>query len=315
MSPQGGDRAGHEGGLGAGHRHRAGARRRCSSRWPSSAASPAASTSSSRSPSPSRCCSRRSTRSRSPRRSASLLLKPRSEAVRSCSAVLRLVQPRSSAGSPTATSRSPAILVRQGVPEQRCSSACVAVLRGRHRHAASPAASCPTRTTATSSSTSSSPTPRRSSGPTRWRRGRGDHRRKTTGVEYYTTITGYSMLSRRVRLEHGVLLRVAEALGGAQGEGGARFELIGALNKKLAAASPRRAAFAFGPPAIPGLGTGSAASRIMLQDRSGRTPEELAGRRREVHRGGAEAPGDRLAPAPSSAPRCRRSSPTSTATR
>jgi len=46
------------------------------------------------------------------------------------------------------------------------------------------------------------------------------------------------------------------------------------LNAAFAARITSGAAFAFGPPAIPGLGTGSGFS-MMLQDRSGRTPDYL----------------------------------------
>ena len=49
---------------------------------------------------------------------------------------------------------------------------------------------------------------------------------------------------------------------------------------------------AFGPPAIPGLGTG-AGFTMELQDRVGNTPEYLADQAHAVHGGGAEAAGDR----------------------
>ncbi|NBO19492.1 MAG: hydrophobe/amphiphile efflux-1 family RND transporter, partial [Proteobacteria bacterium] len=51
--------------------------------------------------------------------------------------------------------------------------------------------------------------------------------------------------------------------------------LIARINKQLAAEVPTAAAFAFGPPAIPGLGTGAGFS-MMLQDREGKDPAELA---------------------------------------
>jgi HAE1 family hydrophobic/amphiphilic exporter-1 len=52
-------------------------------------------------------------------------------------------------------------------------------------------------------------------------------------------------------------------------------KIIEQVNKRLAFEIPEALAVAFGPPAIPGLGTGSGFS-MMLQDRAGNTPEYLA---------------------------------------
>ena len=51
-------------------------------------------------------------------------------------------------------------------------------------------------------------------------------------------------------------------------------EIIADINKKLAVKIQAGQAFAFGPPAIPGLGTGSGFS-MMLQDRQGKSPQYL----------------------------------------
>ena len=51
--------------------------------------------------------------------------------------------------------------------------------------------------------------------------------------------------------------------------------MINIVNKKLATGIKDAQTFAFGPPAIPGLGNGSGFS-IMLQDKAGNTPEYLA---------------------------------------
>jgi len=51
--------------------------------------------------------------------------------------------------------------------------------------------------------------------------------------------------------------------------------IIERLNRRLAMEVPEAIAFAFGPPAIPGLGTGSGFS-MMLQDRGGNPPNYLA---------------------------------------
>jgi multidrug efflux pump subunit AcrB len=53
-------------------------------------------------------------------------------------------------------------------------------------------------------------------------------------------------------------------------------ELVTTLNQKLRAEVPETIGFAFGPPAIPGLGTAGGFS-FMLQDRSGGTVEQLYG--------------------------------------
>jgi HAE1 family hydrophobic/amphiphilic exporter-1 len=51
--------------------------------------------------------------------------------------------------------------------------------------------------------------------------------------------------------------------------------IMATLNREFAATIPEATVFAFGPPAIPGLGTGSGFS-FVLQDRSGQTPQYLA---------------------------------------
>jgi HAE1 family hydrophobic/amphiphilic exporter-1 len=59
-----------------------------------------------------------------------------------------------------------------------------------------------------------------------------------------------------------------------RGEGESAAEITRALNGKLAMQVPEAIAFAFGPPPIPGLGTGSGFT-MMLQDRQGTTPQAL----------------------------------------
>jgi HAE1 family hydrophobic/amphiphilic exporter-1 len=91
-------------------------------------------------------------------------------------------------------------------------------------------------------------------------------------VEYVTTATGYSILSGAMVPNTGFLFismtdwadrdRTAE-------------EVIAEINKRLVAEIKGAQAFAFGPPAIPGLGNGSGFS-IMIQDKVGKKPEYLA---------------------------------------
>jgi HAE1 family hydrophobic/amphiphilic exporter-1 len=63
--------------------------------------------------------------------------------------------------------------------------------------------------------------------------------------------------------------------GERKGKGERVFEVMRRLNGQFYQAIPEASVFAFGPPPIPGLGTGSGFS-FMLQDRSGGSPEYLA---------------------------------------
>jgi HAE1 family hydrophobic/amphiphilic exporter-1 len=97
----------------------------------------------------------------------------------------------------------------------------------------------------------------------------------TKGVESVTAVAGYSLLTSSlspnnafffVSLEHWSERSEADLHVNA---------LIQKINGQLAMGVPGAVAFAFGPPAIPGLGTGSGFS-MMLQDRGGNTPVYLA---------------------------------------
>ncbi len=94
------------------------------------------------------------------------------------------------------------------------------------------------------------------------------------GIESVTTVSGYSLLTSSlspnnafffVSLKHWAERSAPELHVGS---------IIRNLNGKLAYGVPEAIAFAFGPPAIPGLGTGSGFS-LMLQDRGGNTPAYL----------------------------------------
>jgi HAE1 family hydrophobic/amphiphilic exporter-1 len=91
---------------------------------------------------------------------------------------------------------------------------------------------------------------------------------KTEGVQYYNTIGGFSLLSRVSASYQGfffVALKPWDERGSAALQADAiRQE----LNKEFAAQIPEAAAFAFMPPAIPGLGNAGGFS-FWLQDRSG----------------------------------------------
>ena len=91
-------------------------------------------------------------------------------------------------------------------------------------------------------------------------------------VEYVTTATGFSILSGAMISNTGFLF---VSLKNWADRDRTADEIILELNKKLAVGIKGAQVFAFGPPAIPGLGNGSGFS-MMLQDRVGNTPQYLA---------------------------------------
>jgi HAE1 family hydrophobic/amphiphilic exporter-1 len=98
---------------------------------------------------------------------------------------------------------------------------------------------------------------------------------KAPGVEYVTTITGYSLVSGAYASNTAFLFVSLKPWEERKGKEEHAFALMAALNKELAAEVPEALAVTFGPPPIIGLGTGSGYT-IMLQDRSGGTPQFLA---------------------------------------
>ena len=95
------------------------------------------------------------------------------------------------------------------------------------------------------------------------------------GVDYVTTITGYSLVTGAYASNTAFLFVSLKPWDERKGKGENAFELMDSLNRKLAAAVPEAVAVTFGPPPIIGLGTGSGFT-MMLQDRSGGTPQVLA---------------------------------------
>ncbi|MCD4695608.1 MAG: efflux RND transporter permease subunit [Bacteroidales bacterium] len=92
-------------------------------------------------------------------------------------------------------------------------------------------------------------------------------------IEYVTTATGYSILSGAMTSNTGFLFA---SLNDWSERGFTAAEIIAQVNAKLARNIKGAQVFAFGPPAIPGLGNGSGFS-IMLQDKGGNDPGYLAG--------------------------------------
>ncbi len=91
-------------------------------------------------------------------------------------------------------------------------------------------------------------------------------------VEHITTATGYSILSGAMVSNTGFLFI---SMKNWSDRDLTANEVIAKVNQKLAVGIKEAQAFAFGPPAIPGLGNGSGFS-IMIQDKVGNTPEYLA---------------------------------------
>ncbi|MGB0805302.1 MAG: efflux RND transporter permease subunit [Salibacteraceae bacterium] len=91
-------------------------------------------------------------------------------------------------------------------------------------------------------------------------------------VEYITNATGYSLLSSSMASNNGFLFISLKDW--SVREETAK-EIIDKINLRLSKEVQSAQVFAFGPPAIPGLGNGSGFS-IMLQDKGGNTPNYLA---------------------------------------
>ncbi len=91
-------------------------------------------------------------------------------------------------------------------------------------------------------------------------------------VDYVTTATGYSMLAGAA-IPNNAFMFVS--LSNWDDRESTAIEIVDRLNIELFMKIKGAQAFAFGPPAIPGLGSGSGFS-LMIQDRTGNTPQYLA---------------------------------------
>jgi HAE1 family hydrophobic/amphiphilic exporter-1 len=97
----------------------------------------------------------------------------------------------------------------------------------------------------------------------------------TEGVESVTAVSGFSLLTGSLSPNNAFFFVSLKHWSERSGADLHVNGLIQTINLQLARGVPGAIAFAFGPPAIPGLGTGSGFS-MMLQDRGGNTPEYLA---------------------------------------
>jgi len=95
------------------------------------------------------------------------------------------------------------------------------------------------------------------------------------GVDSVTAVAGYSLLTASLSPNNAFFFVSLEHWSERSEDGLHVNDLIQKVNVQLALGIPGAIAFAFGPPAIPGLGTGSGFS-MMLQDRGGNTPAYLA---------------------------------------
>jgi HAE1 family hydrophobic/amphiphilic exporter-1 len=95
------------------------------------------------------------------------------------------------------------------------------------------------------------------------------------GVESVTAVAGYSLLTSSLSPNNAFLFVSLKEWGERDSHELHVNSIIQQLNVRFAMEIPEAIAFAFGPPAIPGLGTGSGFS-MMLQDRGGNSPTYLA---------------------------------------
>lgn len=94
------------------------------------------------------------------------------------------------------------------------------------------------------------------------------------GVEFTTALPGYSMLTGGYST-NSVFVFVSCKEWGERGSENTAANMIKRLNMAFRKEIQEAQTFAFGPPAIPGLGNGSGFS-IMIQDKAGNTPQYLA---------------------------------------
>lgn len=97
---------------------------------------------------------------------------------------------------------------------------------------------------------------------------------ETPGVDSVTTVVGFSLISQSYSSNTAFFFIWLKPWEERKGLINSSFGLLRKLNQRLSAEFTDGVAMAFGPPAIPGLGTGSGFS-MMLQDRSGKGPEYL----------------------------------------
>jgi len=96
----------------------------------------------------------------------------------------------------------------------------------------------------------------------------------THGIQGYDAIAGFSLLSNTSSTYSGFYFLQFDPWEERKSEELSAKGLMRTLNQKIQAEIPEAIGFAFGPPAIPGLGTAGGFT-FMLQDRSGGSVEQL----------------------------------------
>src|SRR5947207_5254360 len=98
---------------------------------------------------------------------------------------------------------------------------------------------------------------------------------KNEAIEGFNTISGYSLLTSAYSSNMGFFFVQLKPWEERKAPEAHAREVVNALNRAFAREIPEGQVLAFGPPAIPGLGTGAGFS-MELQDRSGGPPQYLA---------------------------------------
>jgi len=109
------------------------------------------------------------------------------------------------------------------------------------------------------------------------------------GIDSVTAIAGYSLLTSSLSPNNAFLFVSLKHWGERSSAELHVNNIIQRANQQFAMGIPQAIAFAFGPPAIPGLGTGSGFS-MMLQDRGGNSPTYLAEQTRAFIEAASERP-------------------------
>jgi len=94
-------------------------------------------------------------------------------------------------------------------------------------------------------------------------------------IKTLTTVGGFNFISGAVQTNAASFFISMKNWDERPGKANMVSSVIARLNRRLALEIPEGVSFCFGPPAIPGLGTGSGYT-IMLQDKSGGDPQYLA---------------------------------------
>ena len=98
---------------------------------------------------------------------------------------------------------------------------------------------------------------------------------KNEGVEGFNTISGFSLLTSAYSSNMGFFFVQLKPWEERHGEALHSTGIVNSLNRAFAREIPEASVAAFGPPSIPGLGTG-AGFTLQLQDRGGSSPDYLA---------------------------------------